>query len=231
MSQSDVPVQVIVAAFPELNGASTALRELMRGTQERLITIEDTAVITKDDDGTVKIKETADMGGGRGATIGAIAGGVLGLLTGPVGWAALGGGVIGGLAAKLRDSGFPDARLRQLGEQLPPKSSALIAVIEHRWVADVERALAQQGADVLRHALHADLARQLTAGGDVAYTVVATGDAVYAGSVGGERTLPADAAPSSTPSAASQLAAEQGGGAAPPRTDATGSGDGGPVTH
>jgi len=178
---ADVPVQVIVAAFNDLNGASQALTSLKEAKKERLIEIEDAAVLTKDADGKVKIKETADMRAGKGATIGAIAGGVVGLLAGPVGWAALGGGVIGGLAAKLHDSGFPDDRLRQLAEGLTPDSSALVAVIDHRWVADLERELARQGADVVTEGLRDDIAARLKEGGGIVYTVVDTGEAIVAG--------------------------------------------------
>jgi uncharacterized membrane protein len=178
---ADVPVQVIVAAFNDLNGASQALTSLKEAKKERLIEIEDAAVLTKDSDGKVRIKETADMRAGKGATIGAIAGGVVGLLAGPVGWAALGGGVIGGLAAKLHDSGFPDDRLRQLAEGLTPDSSALVAVIDHRWVADLERELARQGADVVTEGLRDDIAARLKEGGGIVYTVVDTGEAIVAG--------------------------------------------------
>jgi uncharacterized membrane protein len=178
---ADVPVQVIVAAFNDLNGASQALTSLKEAKKERLIEIEDAAVLTKDSDGKIRIKETADMRAGKGATIGAIAGGVVGLLAGPVGWAALGGGVIGGLAAKLHDSGFPDDRLRQLAEGLTPDSSALVAVIDHRWVADLERELARQGADVVTEGLRDDIAARLKEGGGIVYTVVDTGEAIVAG--------------------------------------------------
>lgn len=178
---ADVPVQVIVAAFNDLNGASQALTSLKEAKKERLIEIEDAAVLTKDADGKVKIKETADMRAGKGATIGAIAGGVVGLLAGPVGWAALGGGVVGGLAAKLHDGGFPDDRLRQLAEGLTPDSSALVAVIDHRWVADLERELARQGADVVTEGLRDDIAARLKEGGGIVYTVVDTGEAIVAG--------------------------------------------------
>src|SRR5258708_859139 len=84
---ADIPVQVIVAAFNDLNGASQALKSLKEAKKERLIEIEDAAVLTKDADGKVKIKETADMRAGKGATIGAIAGRVVCLLAGPVGGA------------------------------------------------------------------------------------------------------------------------------------------------
>jgi len=177
---ADVPMQVIVAAFKDVEGASNALKTLQDAKREKFITIEDAAVITKDANGKVKIKETADMRAGKGAAIGAVAGGVIGLLAGPVGWVALGGGVIGGLAAKLHDSGFPDARLKQLAEGLTPNSSALVAVIDHVWVEEIERELASQQADLVTLALSDDIHQQLTGGGDVVYTVVSDGEEVVA---------------------------------------------------
>ena len=171
---TDVPVEVIVAAFQDQNGASAALEQLKQAKKEGLIQIEDAAVLVKNADGKLSIKETADMGGGKGAVIGGVLGGVVGILAGPIGWAALGGAVIGGLAAKMRDGGFPDARLRQIGESLKPGSSAIIAVIDHTWVLEVERRMQQAGADTVTAAVSADIAKQLEAGKDVAYSAVGT---------------------------------------------------------
>ena len=185
---SDVPVEIIVAAFQDPNGASAALEELKQAKKQGLIKIEDAAILVKDADGKLRIKETADMGGGKGAVIGGVLGGVVGLLAGPIGWAALGGAVIGGLAAKIHDGGFSDARLKQIGESLKPGSSAIIAVIDHVWVAEVERQMQQAGADTVTASLSADIAKQLAAGKDVAYSAVSTseGMAVSRAAAGGD---------------------------------------------
>ena len=154
---SDVPVQVVIAAFKDENTASEALKALKQARNQGLIKIVDAAVLRKDEKGKLHIKETADMGGGKGAVIGGVAGGVIGLLAGPVGWAALGGAVIGGLAAKLKDGGFKDERLKKLGEGLGPGNSAIVAVVEHTWVREVEKANGRSGrrrvdrADQRRH--------------------------------------------------------------------------------
>lgn len=185
---ADVPVQVIVAAFQDPNGASAALEQLKQAKKAGLIKIEDAAILVKDADGKLRIKDTGDMGGGKGAAIGGVVGGVIGLLAGPVGWAALGGAVIGGLAAKLRDGGFSDARLKQIGASLKPNSSAIIAVIDHTWVAEVERQMQQAGANTVTEAISADIAAQLEAGKDVAYSAIGTeaGLAVSRTAAGGD---------------------------------------------
>jgi uncharacterized membrane protein len=176
---SDVPVQVIIAAFNDEQGADEALKALKQVKKEKMIKIEDAAVLRKDEKGKIHIKETADMGGGKGAVLGGVAGGVLGLVFGPalVVPAAV-GALVGGLAAKLHDAGFSNERLQQVSEGLKPGSSAIIAVVEHTWVKEVEKALAEQNADIATEALSADIADQLEAGHDVAYTALATQDGV-----------------------------------------------------
>jgi uncharacterized membrane protein len=182
---SDVPMQIIVAAFQDENEADQALKTLKEAKKEKLISIDNAAVIRKDEDGKLHIKETADMGGGKGAGIGTLVGGAIGLIGGPVGVVAGGalGAVVGGLTAKLYDGGFEDDRLRQIGTSLQPGTSAIVAVIEHRWVAELERELAEEGADVTTAALAADIAEQLQKGGEVSYTVLSSEEAVAAGRV------------------------------------------------
>jgi len=80
---SDVPVQLIVAAFPDEKAADGALKELKRAKKQKLIKIENAAVIRKDQKGKLHIKETADLGGGKGAAIGGVAGAAIGLIAGP----------------------------------------------------------------------------------------------------------------------------------------------------
>jgi uncharacterized membrane protein len=182
---TEVPLQIIVAAFQEEDAADQALKALKEAKREKLISIDNAAVIKKDDDGKLHIKETADMGGGKGAGVGALVGGAIGLLAGPLGVAAGGalGAAVGGLTAKLYDGGFKDDRLRQIGTSLEPGTSAIIAVIEHRWVAELERELAEEGANVTTAALAADIAEQLQKGGEVSYTAVSGEEGFAAGRV------------------------------------------------
>ena len=78
---SDVPVQLIVAAFQDEKSANMALKELKRAKRERLIGIQNAAVLRKDQKGKLHIKETADMGGGKGAALGGVGGAAIGLIS------------------------------------------------------------------------------------------------------------------------------------------------------
>ena len=183
---SDVPVQLIVAAFKNEKSAQDALDMLKQAQKEKLIKIENAAVLRKDEKGKLHIKETADMGGKKGATLGGVAGAAIGLIAGPALLVpAAVGALVGGLAAKARDSGFSDARLKALGEGLTPGSSAIVAVVEHRWVAEVERAMAEEGADLFTQALSADISQQLEAGHEVSYTAISSETGFAAARVAG----------------------------------------------
>jgi uncharacterized membrane protein len=183
---SDVPVQLVVAAFQDEQAADEALKELKTLRREKLIRIENAAVIRKDENGKLHIKETADVGGAQGAVLGGVTGAAIGLIAGPllVVPAAV-GALVGGLTAKLKDSGFSDERLETLGEGLTPGSSAIVAVIEHKWVAQVQKELEEAGADLMTAQLQADIASQLEAGHEVAYSALATQEGFAASRVAG----------------------------------------------
>jgi uncharacterized membrane protein len=180
MSGPHAPVELLVAAWPDATAAGAALAELRAAKKEHLIGIVEAATVVVDADGKLRITDTKDMGPGRGAVIGGVLGAGLGLVTGGVGWLLLGGGAIGALAAKARDGGLPDDRLRALGERMTPNSSAIVAVVELTWVADVERELASVGAEVVREGLEQDLVAQLSAGSAVAYSATEVDDDVVA---------------------------------------------------
>jgi uncharacterized membrane protein len=168
---TDAPVQVVVAAFADEGGANEALEELQRAEDNGLISIRDVALIQRDAEGELHIEDSKHNGMGRGAVIGGVAGAIVGVLTGPIGWAAVGGVLIGGLSARLRGSGFRGERLQRLGDTLGPDSSALVAVVEHTWLDEVTKYLGKRAREVVVEAVKADIATQLEAGHDVAYRV------------------------------------------------------------
>lgn len=183
---SDVPIQLVVAAFTDEKAAKEALKALQQAQKEKLIKIENAAVLHKDAKGKLHIRETADMGGKKGATLGGVAGAAIGLIAGPALLVPVAiGALVGGLTAKLRDSGFEDARLQALGEGLKPGSSAIVAVVEHTWVDQVEKELAEARADLLTASISADISEQLEAGHEVAYTAISSQEGFSAARVAG----------------------------------------------
>ena len=93
------------------------------------------AVLHVKPDGKAKFVESKDWGAGRGALLG----GAIGIIGGPLGIVA--GGGIGALAAKLRDSGFKNDQLEQLGKSLTPNGSAVVLEIAADAVPTAEQLL------------------------------------------------------------------------------------------
>lgn len=168
---NDNPIQVVVAAFPNPEGAGQVMADLKAGKKEGLIGILDAAVVVKDAEGKLKITDSKRRSR-KGFVTGGLIGGALGLLAGPVGWLAVGGGALGALAGKVAGSPLK-ALMEDIGASLTPNSSAIVAAIEHTWVGQVEAALAAEGARVAHEAIKADIAEQLSAGGSVLYTAAA----------------------------------------------------------
>jgi uncharacterized membrane protein len=154
----DAPLQVIVAAFADTEGASTALKELRQAPKDQL-QVKEAAVLVRDPQGKLDIRESHHVT--RGAVLGGLAGAVVGLIAGPVGWVTVGGAAVGALAARLRDSGFPDKRLREIAESLKPGTSALIVIVEQRWIVEVENRLRPVAADLAVQELKQEVAVQL----------------------------------------------------------------------
>ncbi len=158
---SDVPTQVIVAAFDGMDSAKEAFDDLKQLEKEKSIKIENAAILRKDHDSKLHIRDVKDTTGTRGAVLGGVTGAIVGVIAGPVGWVALGGAAIGGLVAKLKDGGFDNSRLEQWGDRLQPGTSALVAVVDHIWVRDVEAALKEKARDVMTLEISDDIAAQL----------------------------------------------------------------------
>jgi uncharacterized membrane protein len=180
---NDNPVQLIVAAFNDPNRAGELMGEIKKGKKEGLIGIIDAAVVVKDKDGKLKITDSKRRST-KGFITGGVIGGVLGLLAGPVGLAALGTGAVGALMGKIEGAPLKE-EMKDIGSALTPNSSAIVAVIEHTWVGDLEEALAAEGARIVRDALKEDIAAQLEADGNVLYTLGAGGAARVANTAEG----------------------------------------------
>ena len=188
---TDIPVEMIVAAFQDENEAENVLKGLKEAKHEGLIGIKDAAVITRDQKNKVHIKDIHDIGTRGGTALGALVGTGIALMTGGVGIVLSGaaGALVGRLAAKKIDLGIEDARLQKIADALQPGTSAILAFIEHKWVAEMEKAFIDNGAEVMRAALNADIAAQLEAGHDVAYSLISDESGIDIERVAGDESV------------------------------------------
>jgi uncharacterized membrane protein len=159
---SQIVVELIVAAFGEEYGAENAIRTLHEADKAPAHGIHDLAVIRRDADNILHIREMLDGDADKTAAAGALIGGVIGLLF-PPGVLAPGliSSTVEGLAARLKENGFSDEGIKELGATLKPGTSAIIAIVDDQSADDLEHRLAVHGARVVRQFITTEIVAQL----------------------------------------------------------------------
>ncbi len=172
---------MFIAGYTDEKAADGALDALKQAKDAGAFAYEDAAVVRRDADGNVHIKETGDMSTGKGAGIGALIGGVFGLLGGPAG-VALGAGAgaaIGGIAAHS-DAGFNNETLERIGGALPAGTSALGVTTSKYFVESVREAATDEETLTMAQDIADEISGNLNAGQDLLLALVITEDAVAA---------------------------------------------------
>ncbi len=87
-------------------------------------------VVEQDEKGKVHFHEPGH--GTLGSVVGAVGGGLLGLIGGPAGLLAwtVGGAVVGGVAGKYLGRPFSKGEIKEIGEALSPNTSAFMLLVE-----------------------------------------------------------------------------------------------------
>jgi uncharacterized membrane protein len=92
------------------------------------VSVRDAAVVIRTAIGRIELQQTKQIAPGESIVGGGTAGLVAGLLLGlPIGGALV--GLAGGALLGLRDTGIPNKRMRQLGEDLQPGQSLLCVLV------------------------------------------------------------------------------------------------------
>ena len=150
--------EVMFAVYSTEDGAAAAVESLREMDKQKTIDIVDAATLVKDAEGNATVKQESLPSVKKGAGIGALIGGAVGLLFPPsiLAGAAIGAG-IGAGGAKLAKMALEDDDLKEAADSLEPGSSAFIAIVENTWVEQVTTAIS--GYDKLaEHAVDADAA-------------------------------------------------------------------------
>jgi uncharacterized membrane protein len=164
MSDPQMPnYEMMVVAFEDETKADEVLSTLKQLDVEATVDLKSAAVVTRDAEGKVSIKETKDFDAKQGAIGGAVAGGLLGLLTGKLLVGAIVGAAGGAAAGHGIDMGLNDEYLKSVGESLGSGTSALVALVSFERV---ERAMEEldkfEGGTILRHTLNDEVYQQLS---------------------------------------------------------------------
>lgn len=123
-----------VIAFDDEATAFELKAELVKLQKEYLIEMEDVVVVTRGEDGAVKLHQAVNLAA-RGALGGTFWGALIGLLfLNPVIGAAVGAGA-GALSGSLIDIGIDDRFMKDVGQTLPRGGSAVF-VLFRKFTAD-----------------------------------------------------------------------------------------------
>jgi uncharacterized membrane protein len=129
-----------VAVYPESSAAAADFRSL-KEAQDKDFKVDKSLVISRTMDGKVEVDESGTGEAKKGALIGGGAGLALGLFAPPLLLATAVGAGIGALGGKLVERHQERKLGLQLDETVPPGSSAIIALVDDKYLDRVERAL------------------------------------------------------------------------------------------
>ena len=119
---------LIVLAFDSESGAGALRERLLDMQKQHIISLEDAAVVVRNQDGKAKVKQLHSLVG-AGALGGAFWGMLIGLIF-FMPWLGLAAGALGGaLGGKFSDVGVDDKFIKQIGETIEPGHSALFLLV------------------------------------------------------------------------------------------------------
>lgn len=159
---------LVVVSFRGRDTADRVLNDLRSMQREYLVDLEDAVVVTRDDEGKLKLKQSVNlvgMGAMSGGTWGALWGVLVGLLfmnplAGLLAGAAAGAGA-GALGGALADYGIDDNFIKQLGETVCADSSALFVLFKKVTLDKVLPEFEKYSGTVLKTSLTNEQEEQL----------------------------------------------------------------------
>ncbi len=151
---------LIVIGFDDEHTAFEMRAALMKLQKEYLIEMEDVVVVTKDQEGKIKLHQAVNL-----TAAGALTGGFWGMLLGmlflnPLLGAAVGAGA-GAVSGKLTDIGIDDNFIKQLAETIRPGTSALFVLVRKATPDKVLERLKDFKGKILKTSLTADKEEKL----------------------------------------------------------------------
>jgi uncharacterized membrane protein len=134
--------KLIAAIYPDREHANTVYDMLERMHKAVTITVKDAAFVSRPDGGKVKIEETRELTAAKGAMRGALITGCLAIIYPPsLLVSVFGGGLLGGLIGRARDTGIKSADMKALTDQLSDERVALLVLVEDESVLQTQNAM------------------------------------------------------------------------------------------
>lgn len=153
----------ILVVFQDETKASEGLSAFHQLHDEGSISLFGTAVIEREENGTLSVKQTQDQGP-VGMGVGALVGALIGLFGGPVGAAiGFGAGALLGSLQDLYDLGVDKDFINEISQKLVPGKVGLVAEISEEWVTPLDSRMEALGGTIIREQ-RADFIHERTQG-------------------------------------------------------------------
>jgi uncharacterized membrane protein len=159
-TESGRMANLIAVAYQDEATAREVLNTLARLQTEKSIELEDAVIVTRSQDGKVKLHQSSKTAA-MGATGGALWGGLIGLIfLAPLLGMAV-GAAAGGAAGALTDVGVDDKFMKDLGSKLEPGKAALIVLVHRSTPDKVLPEIAQYQGEIIQSSLSNEAEQQL----------------------------------------------------------------------
>ncbi|HYJ13136.1 MAG TPA: DUF1269 domain-containing protein [Thermomicrobiales bacterium] len=142
---------LIAALYASEERATEMLDEIKRMSHADTITIVDAAVLVKDQDGKIHVRETKELTARKGARRGAVITGLVSVFF-PAGLiaSAVVGGIGGAVVGKLKDSGIKNETIKGIGDQIGVGQAAVLVLVEEEdSIAGAQNALSADEAELI----------------------------------------------------------------------------------
>jgi uncharacterized membrane protein len=151
---------LVVITFDNAEEAGR-VRESLRSLEHAgRLSLDDSAVVVKDAEGKIHVKNQMD----RGVAVGAVGGGALGLLLASIFFPLAGliaGAALGAVVGKLADTGVDKKFVQEVGDALKPDSSAIFVISREADPAAVVAALKPYKGEVFQSSLPTESEEEL----------------------------------------------------------------------
>jgi uncharacterized membrane protein len=140
----------VVIVFPDEAQAYRGTQALKELHFEGSLTLYGMAVIAKDAEGKLSLKQAADPGP-LSAAVGALVGGLIGVIGGPVGvLAGMAGGTLFGSMVDIFNYGVGEDFLLKVSDELKPGKTVIVAELSEDWRTPLDARMEALGGIVLR---------------------------------------------------------------------------------
>jgi len=164
---------VVVVGFYDNAKAYEGLSKLKSLSDQQQLTARSAAVVERDQNGKMQIKDSLEADTGVATAGGGLVGMLLGAIAGPYGMLlGLTGGALAGGSFELRHGDDEDEVLTQLNAAINPGHTVLVAQVNEPTTEVLDKAMGELGGVVLRKS-EADVLTELDAAEDAAHAAQA----------------------------------------------------------